>query len=71
MNIRYDPATDSLYIHLSDDPSVDSDELQDGVVLDYDASGAFVGIDLQQASRRVDINKLLVSGLSVGQLQAV
>ena len=48
MKINYDKATDSLYIHLSDRPSVDSDEVQDGVVLDFDANGALVGIDVQQ-----------------------
>ena len=40
------------------------------MVLDYDASGALVGIDLQHASQRVDINNLSVSRLPLGQLQA-
>lgn len=70
MNIRYDPATDSLYIHLSDRTSVDSNELREGVVLDDDASGVLVGIDLQHASQRADIHKLSVSKLPLGQLQA-
>ena len=70
MKISYDQATDSLYIHLSDRASVDSDEVQEGVVLDYDANGALVGIDLQHASQRVDINNLSVSRLPLGQLQA-
>ena len=70
MKISYDQATDSLYIHLSDRASVNSDEVQDGVVLDYDANGALVGIDLQHASQRMDINSLSVSKLPLGQLQA-
>ncbi len=70
MKISYDQATDSLYIHLADRASVDSDEVQDGVVLDFDANGALVGIDLQHASQRVDINNLSVSKLPLGQLQA-
>lgn len=49
MKPSYDTATDSLYIHLSERPSVDSDEVADGVVLDYDAQGALVGIDVQHA----------------------
>ena len=69
MKISYDQATDSLYIHLSDRASVDSDEVQEGVVLDFDANGALVGIDLQHASQRVDINNLSVSKLPLGQLQ--
>ena len=42
MKISYDKATDSLYIHLADRGSVDSDEVKDGVVLDFDANGALV-----------------------------
>ena len=70
MKISYDRATDSLYIHLSDRVSVESDEVQDGVVLDYDANGALVGIDLQHASQRMDINNLSVSKLPLGHLEA-
>ena len=65
MKISYDQATDSLYIHLSDRASVDSDEVQDGVVLDYDANGALVGIDLQHASQRVDMP---IAGTYVGMV---
>ncbi|GAB3498516.1 hypothetical protein GCM10027399_23790 [Curvibacter fontanus] len=70
MKISYDKATDSLYIHLSDRPSVDSDEVNDGVVLDYDANGALVGIDVQHASQRADIKNLSVSHLPLEQLLA-
>lgn len=70
MKISYDQATDSLYIHLSDRTSVESDEVQDGVVLDYDANGALVGIDLQHASQRMDINSLQVSKMPLGVLLA-
>jgi len=70
MNISYDQTTDSLYIHLADRASVESDEVQDGVVLDFDASGALVGIDLQHASQRVDIHNLSVSNLPLGPLTA-
>jgi len=70
MKISYDKATDSLYIHLADRPSMDSDEVNDGVVLDFDANGALVGIDVQHASERADINNLSVSKLPLGELLA-
>ncbi|MFZ2124560.1 MAG: DUF2283 domain-containing protein [Rhodoferax sp.] len=70
MKISYDKATDSLYIHLADRPSVDSDEVNDGVVLDFDANGALVGIDVQHASERADINNLSVSKMPLGELLA-
>ena len=70
MKISYDKATDSLYIHLTERPSVDSDEIKDGVVLDFDANGALVGIDVQHASERADIHSLSLSKLPFGELQA-
>ena len=57
MKISYDKATDSLYIHLVESVSVDSDEVADGVVLDYDINGAVSGIDLQRATQRPGIKQ--------------
>ena len=70
MKISYDKATDSLYIYLADCASVDSDEVKDGVVLDFDANGALVGIDVQHASERADLSNLSLSKLPFGQLMA-
>jgi len=70
MRLNYDVATDSLYIHLAERPSVDSDEVAEGVVLDYDAAGALVGIDVQHASLRADIHSLTASHLPLSQLAA-
>jgi len=52
----YDPATDSLYIHLANRASIDSDEVTEGIVLDYDLNGVMVGIDVQRASQRIDLS---------------
>ena len=57
MRLSYDPETDSLYRHLSDRVSADSDEECDGVVLDYAADGFLVGVDVQHASRNMDISR--------------
>jgi uncharacterized protein YuzE len=70
MRLSYDATTDSLYIHLNDTPSVDSDEVVKGVVLDYAADGALVGIDVQHASRKADIHHLTVSHLPLSELKA-
>lgn len=70
MKLSYDAATDSLYIHLSERVCVDSEEVSEGVVLDYDAAGALVGIDIQHASRQADLAHLSVSKLPVEQFDA-
>ena len=63
MKLHYDAATDSLYIDLADRPSVDSDEVADGVVLDFDAEGHLVGIDIDHASQRVSLQQLVLDRL--------
>ena len=63
MKLNYYPETDSLYIDLSERTSVESREISEGVVLDYDADGNLVGIDIDNAGTKVDIRKLTVSKL--------
>ena len=55
MKLHYDRETDSLYIDLNARPSVDSREVQDGVVIDVDDKGQIVGIDIQHASEILDL----------------
>jgi uncharacterized protein YuzE len=63
MKVNYFPDTDSLYIDLSERPSVESREISDGVVLDYDHAGNLVGIDIDNASTKVELATLIVSKL--------
>lgn len=63
MKLSYFPDTDSLYIDLADEPSVESREISDGIVLDYNAAGRLVGIDIDEASKRVQMEKLVLSRL--------
>jgi uncharacterized protein YuzE len=57
MKLRYYSDTDSLYIDLSDIPSVESREVSAGIVLDYGASGELVGIDIDHASERARLDE--------------
>lgn len=63
MKLNYHPETDSLYIDLSERPSAESREISEGVVLDYDAEGRLVGIDIDNARDKVELKKLVVHGL--------
>ncbi len=63
MRLNYYPDTDSLYIDLSSKPSVDSREVSDGVVLDYGEDGNLVGIDIDEASTRLEMQELILSNL--------
>ncbi|MCL5104367.1 MAG: DUF2283 domain-containing protein [Armatimonadetes bacterium] len=63
MKLNYYPETDSLYIDLVDRPSVDSQEVKPGVVLDFDADGNLVGIDIDHASKVVNLSRLEIETL--------
>ena len=63
MKLNYYPETDSLYIDLSEKPSAESREISEGIVLDYDAGGNLVGIDIDNASRKVQLKQLILSKL--------
>ncbi len=55
MKLEYFPDTDSLYIDFAERGGVDVVEVGDGFVVDVDDDGRPVGIDIDQASRRVDL----------------
>jgi uncharacterized protein YuzE len=63
MKINYHPDSDSLYIDLSERPGVESREISEGVVLDYDSTGVLVGIDIDNASQKTDLHRLVLSKL--------
>ena len=63
MKINYYPDTDSMYIDLSSKISVDSTEISEGIVLDYDENGNLVGIDIDNASRKLDLTELVLNRL--------
>lgn len=69
MKLHYYPETDSLYIDLSARLSADSREVADGVVLDFDAQDNIVGIDIQQASLKLDLRTLETRDLPVASVE--
>jgi uncharacterized protein YuzE len=63
MKLNYYAETDSLYIDLSEQPSAETREVSEGVVLDYDAQGNLVGIDIDDASKKVELEQLVLNKL--------
>lgn len=65
MKLNYHPDTDSLYISLPPPPSAESSEVAEGIVLDFDAGGRLVGIDIDNASHKLDLHELTAEHIPV------
>jgi uncharacterized protein YuzE len=63
VKLRYYPDTDSLYIDLSAGTSCESNEVSKGVVLDYDQTGNLVGIDIDNASHKLDLSEIVTTDI--------
>jgi len=58
VKLHYYPDTDSLYIDLNANPSADSREVAERLVIDLDSAGRVVGIDIQHVSQMMDLKTL-------------
>jgi uncharacterized protein YuzE len=54
MRVRVDHSADAVYLNLTDRPIKESEEVADGVIVDYDDEGRIVGIEILDASKRTD-----------------
>jgi uncharacterized protein YuzE len=69
MKLLYYPDTDSLYIDLNAKPGTDVLEIVDGLVVDIDEEGQPVGIDIQHASRHLDLSTLETRALPLQDIK--
>jgi len=53
MKVVYEPDTDTLSLLLKDEPVAESDELREGLIIDYARDGGIVSIEILDASERV------------------
>ena len=53
MKMRYDGKVDALYLSLDDSEVVESEEVQPGIILDFNSENQVVGIEVLDVRRRV------------------
>ena len=58
MRLKIDKENDALYFRLDETKIVESEEVENGVILDYDAYGKVVGIEILNLSTRIDPSKI-------------
>jgi uncharacterized protein YuzE len=54
MRVRVDHRADAVYVNLTDRAIKDSEQVADGIIVDYDAEGRIVGVEILDASKRTD-----------------
>jgi uncharacterized protein YuzE len=60
MRLQVDHKNDALYFRLDESAIVESEEIKPGVILDYDADGNVVGIEILSLSKRVPVEMLKI-----------
>ena len=70
MRIHYFAETDTLSIRLNENPSIESEEIAPDVVIDFDEAGGVVGMEIDLASAKVDLESLDLKGLLKPELAA-
>lgn len=60
MRLKVDKENDALYLRLDESAIVDSEEVQPGVILDFDKDGKVVGVEILSLSQRTTPEKLRV-----------
>jgi uncharacterized protein YuzE len=68
MIFEYYPETDMLYIKFVEGVSTESEEIAPGVVLDFDEHNRVIGIELEDASKIIDLSRLELRALPVVNL---
>jgi uncharacterized protein YuzE len=68
MIFKYHPDTDMLYIELVSGVNTESEEVAPGIVLDFDEKNHVLGIEIEDASKFIDLSRLEVSALPITNL---
>jgi uncharacterized protein YuzE len=68
MNIKYDAQTDMLYIKLASGISIESEEISPGMVVDYDDNNRAIGIEIEDASKFIDMSRLELTAMPIANL---
>jgi len=64
--VKYDPLADALYIRVRDGDIVDSIEVRENLIVDFDKNGEVIGIEVINFSKsKIDIGELLVKGIEI------
>ncbi|MGR3220698.1 MAG: DUF2283 domain-containing protein [Candidatus Anammoxibacter sp.] len=53
MRINYDEVDDAMYIRFSEDEYYQSDEVKEGIILDFDREGKLIAMEILDVSKKL------------------
>jgi len=59
MKIEYSKEADAIYVYFKEDFVAKSKEIEDGVVIDFDEKGQFIGIEVLDVSQRFSLSDIV------------
>ena len=68
MVFEYHPDSDMLYIKLAEGTSSESEEIAPGVVLDFDTQNHVIGVEIEDASKLIDLTRLELKAMPIVNL---
>ena len=68
MVFQYFADNDMLYIQLADHVSTEAQEIAPGVVVDFDVESRIVGIEIEDASKTIDLSRLELTAMPLANL---
>ena len=64
MRMRYSKEADAIYIRLNESKIENSDEVSDGLIVDYDEDGNVVGIEILWVSEKANLEQLIIQSFN-------
>jgi uncharacterized protein YuzE len=60
MKLKVDEEGDALYFRLDESPIVESEEVEPGIILDFNSDGKVVGVEMLNLSLRINPEQLKI-----------
>ena len=69
MKLKYIKDTDTFFVILSDKSSIESSEISDGIIVDFDIDGQLIGFEVLSAKSKIDLDNLFLESLPLSSIK--
>ena len=69
MRMHYSRDADAIYIRLKESNIMNTDAINDDIIIDYDGAGNVVGIEILSVAEKADIKELVVQSFDMVKIE--